>query len=78
MYGMLKSSWKREKGQFTLEVTVPANTTATVWVPAKDAAAVRESGRKVADVKGARFVRSDGGRAVFEVDSGTYMFRSSL
>jgi alpha-L-rhamnosidase len=78
MYGLLKSSWKREKGQFTLDVTVPVNTTATVWVPAKDAAGVRESGRKVADVKGARFVRREGGSAVFEVDSGTYTFKSRL
>src|SRR5260370_24473281 len=70
MYGALNSSWKREKGQCTLEVTVPANTTATVWVPAKDAAAVTESGKKVAEVKGVKFVRSESGSAVFEVGSG--------
>src|ERR1019366_449920 len=55
MYGALNSSWKRDKEQFTLDVTVPANTTATVWVPAKDAAAVTESGKKVAEVKGVKF-----------------------
>ncbi len=78
MYGALNSSWKRSKGQFTLDVTVPANTTATVWVPAKDASAVTESGRKPADVKGVKFVRSDGGSAVFEVESGTYSFKSGV
>jgi alpha-L-rhamnosidase len=78
MYGGLNSSWKRDKGQFTLDITVPANTTATVWVPAKDAAAVTESGKKPAEVKGVKFVKSEGGAAVFEVESGTYTFKSSL
>jgi alpha-L-rhamnosidase len=73
MYGALNSSWKREKGVFTLDVTVPVNTTATVWVPAKEASAVTEAGKK-----GVKFVRSEGGAAVFEVESGSYRFRSSL
>jgi alpha-L-rhamnosidase len=78
MYGALNSSWKRDKGQFTLDVTVPANTTATVWVPAKDPAAVTESGNKLSDMKGVKFVRSERGSAVFEVESGSYSFKSSL
>jgi alpha-L-rhamnosidase len=78
MYGALNSSWKRDKGQFTLDVTVPANTTATIWVPAKDGAAVTESGRKAAEGKGVKFVRSEGGSAVFEVESGVYSFRSGV
>jgi alpha-L-rhamnosidase len=78
MYGPLASSWKREKGEFTLDVTIPANTTATVWVPAKDTSAVMESGRKAADVKGVKLVRSENGAAVFEVPSGAYTFKSAL
>ena len=78
MYGALNSSWKRQNGQFTLDVTVPANTTATVWVPAKDARSVTESGRKPAEVKGVKFVRSEAGSAIFEVESGAYSFKSSL
>jgi alpha-L-rhamnosidase len=67
MYGALASSWKREKGVFTLDVTVPANTTATVWVPGKDA-----------ESKGLKAARTENGAAVFEVTSGTYSFRSAL
>jgi alpha-L-rhamnosidase len=78
MYGALASSWKRDKGQFTLEVTVPANTTATVWVPAKDASAVTENGKKAAEAKGVKFVRSADGAAVYEVESGKFSFRSTL
>jgi len=32
-YGELKSSWKHENGVFTLDVTIPPNTTATVYLP---------------------------------------------
>ena len=41
--GRIVSNWKRERNSLTMEVTVPANTTATVCVPAKDAAGVTES-----------------------------------
>ena len=78
MYGALNSSWKRGQGQFTLDVTVPANTTATVWVPAKEASSVTESGKKAAEMKGVKFVRSEGGNAVFEVESGSYSFKSGV
>ena len=33
MYGKIASSWKRENGVFTLEVTIPPNTRASVWLP---------------------------------------------
>ena len=69
MYGELASNWKREKGKLTLEVTVPPNTTATVWVPAKDAAAV------TADRSLTR-LRTEPGAAVYEVPSGTYTFQT--
>ncbi|HMC63003.1 MAG TPA: family 78 glycoside hydrolase catalytic domain, partial [Candidatus Solibacter sp.] len=76
MYGTVASSWKRDKGQFTLDVTVPPNTTATVWVPAKDSGAVTESGRKAAESKGVKLARTEAGYAVFEVGSGSYAFRA--
>ncbi len=75
-YGAIASSWKREGGAFTLDVTIPANTSATVWIPARDAAAVTESGHPVAEAKGVRFVRAEAGAAVYEVGSGTYSFRA--
>ena len=78
MYGALNSSWKRGKGQFTLDVTVPANTTATVWVPAKDAAAVTESGRAISSARGVKLLREEHGGGIFEVESGVYSFRAAL
>ena len=45
IHGTIVSNWRREKDVFTLDVTIPANTTATVYVPTKNVASVTESGR---------------------------------
>ncbi len=36
--GQIVSDWRRDESGFTLKVTIPANTTATVYVPAQDSA----------------------------------------
>lgn len=78
MYGTIKSAWHRENDAFTLEVTIPANTTATVYVPAENTDAVTEGGRTAAGAEGVRFLRSEAGCAVFEAGSGRYRFVSDL
>jgi alpha-L-rhamnosidase len=59
-----------------LKVTIPANTTATVAMPAADASSVFESGRAAEKVRGIKFVRMDAGAALFEAGSGTYEFET--
>jgi alpha-L-rhamnosidase len=74
-YGLVVSEWRNENGKFDWRVTVPANTTATVFVPATDAATVAEGGKPAATVPGVRFVRMEEDRAVFEIGSGEYRFQ---
>ncbi len=78
IHGTIISDWRTKKGAFHLDVTVPANTTATVFVPAKTAASVWESRVPAAKAVGVRFLRMDEDKAVFTVDSGQYQFRSKL
>jgi hypothetical protein len=42
----VRSNWKSENGNFTLDVMVLANTTATVYVPAKNGSGVTEFGSR--------------------------------
>jgi alpha-L-rhamnosidase len=77
-YGKIASDWKIAGGRFAWSVTVPANTTATVFVPAQDAAAVTESGQPASAARGVKFLRSEAGAAVYEVGSGSYRFESAL
>jgi alpha-L-rhamnosidase len=76
IHGMIISSWRLDGDRLSLDVTIPANTTATVYVPARDAASLMESGRPASKATGVRFLRSEGGAAVYEVGSGIYHFTS--
>ena len=76
--GRIVSDWKRRDGQFTLHVQIPPNTTATIFMPAKSAAAVTENGRPATQSKNVQFLRMTNGCAVFAVQSGRYEFRSEL
>jgi alpha-L-rhamnosidase len=76
--GRIATDWKVESGKLTLDVTIPANTIATVFVPAKNAAAVTESGKPVAQADGVKFLHMEGNAAVYQVESGSYHFDSHL
>ena len=76
--GRIVSDWKRDGDQFTLKVTIPANTTAEVYVPAKSAADVTEKVaiRSTESSRTVKFLREEDGRAVCEIGSGRYEFKS--
>jgi alpha-L-rhamnosidase len=76
-YGLIASDWQKLNGVFRWNITVPANTTATVLVPAKSAESVNESGKPAVRAQGVQFLRAEQGRAVFKVGSGQYSFQSS-
>lgn len=75
--GLISVDWKRDKDIFTLNVIIPANTTATVYVPANKEKNVTESGKRAAKSTGVKFLRMENGKAVYEVGSGKYKFKST-
>jgi len=75
-YGLIASDWQKKDGVFRWDITVPANATATVYVPAKSAESVTENGKPVVQAQGVKMVRMENGRAVFSVGSGEYSFES--
>lgn len=75
MYGRIVCNWKREKEHFTLHVSIPANTTATVYIPTTSAAGITESGQAVNKVKNVKYLGMEGGKAVYEIGSGSYRFQ---
>ena len=76
IHGRISSEWRREGRRVTLNAAIPANTTATIYVPAAAADAVTESGRPAASVPGVKFLRMEAGAAVYEVGSGAWQFAS--
>lgn len=76
LFGRIVSQWRRADGRFTLNVVIPANTTASVYVPAADSREVTESGVPADTAQGVKFLRMENGAAVFKVGSGSYQFSS--
>ena len=74
--GRIVSDWKRNGEKFQLNVTIPPGTTAEVFVPAKSASEVTESGKPVDQSKGVSFLRVENNCAVFQVNSGHYQFEA--
>jgi alpha-L-rhamnosidase len=73
-YGLIASEWSKKDGRFDWRITVPPNATATVYVPAAGADAVKEGGKPVAQARGVKLLRTEGGAVVLAVESGTYRF----
>jgi alpha-L-rhamnosidase len=75
-YGTVSVAWKLANGGLVLDVDIPANATATVWVPAADASKVREDGCPAGSAPGVHFSRFADGYAEYQVGSGRYQFIS--
>lgn len=68
----------KQAKELTMEVTIPATTTATIHVPAKGDSGVTESGTPAARADGVKLLRMEDGAAVHEVRSGRYRFKTAL
>ena len=75
--GEISSQWKLDGDKFFLNVKIPANCTADVYMPASTFSGVTEGGKAVESAEGVKFLRVENGRAVFEVGSGEYKFCSN-
>ncbi|MDT8431738.1 MAG: glycoside hydrolase family 78 protein [Bacteroidales bacterium] len=82
-YGTLKSAWKKADGLFTLEVRIPANTTATVHIPVlqgtrmelyENGAVLVKEGAEAAPGEGVTLESVSDESVTVEVSSGNYTF----
>jgi alpha-L-rhamnosidase len=78
IHGLITTRWKHEDDTVTLAVTIPANTTARVWIPTSDAKSVTEQGKPVAQVPGVQSTKTEPGAVVLELGSGVYEFHAAL
>lgn len=70
-YGLITSEWKKGNGNFELFVSIPANTTAVVYMPVADGAPVYVDGKPVK-------TRMINGKVVCDIGSGDYHFRVAM
>jgi alpha-L-rhamnosidase len=73
-YGNIVSSWKKDKTQFKLEVSIPVNTTASIFLPVKSNAAITVDGQNIKTRHDLKFVGYHDGKAEIKAGSGNYTF----
>ncbi len=77
LYGKICSEWEYKNNTFYLTVEIPANVTATVYVPTQYGAAVNESGKALEINNGIITQGKSEQNHVFEISSGRYYFSVS-
>ncbi len=79
MYGTLSTNWRLDDaGMFHLDVDIPTNTTASIYLPRAQAESVRESVTSLTEAVGVRTVREVATDVVVEIGSGSYRFSHTL
>jgi alpha-L-rhamnosidase len=76
-YGTVSSGWKIEGNTILMDVEIPANTTATVYVPAANAGAVSENGKAVSTITDVKVAGTEDNYVVLQIGSGKYHFAVS-
>jgi hypothetical protein len=74
VYGTIVSEWKRKDNTFSLDLRIPVNTTATVYLPASVNSRVFEGGLSVDKRRDIQPLGYREGRAIVKIGSGTYHF----
>ena len=74
VHGRIATGWKRDGDTVTLKVTIPANTTAKVVLPARTGEAVSESGKPVGESPDVKVLNRGEKTTALAVGSGEYEF----
>jgi hypothetical protein len=74
-YGLIVSDWKKTAEAFDLTVTIPANTTATIYLPAATDARITEGGQPLEKHPELQLLGFVAGRARIRAGSGSYHFK---
>lgn len=78
LYGRIESAWSRRGDELTLQVAVPANTTATIYIPTGEIPRITEGDRPAELAQGVRFLGIEAGCAVYHLGAGRFDFKSLL
>ena len=82
MYGQIHSNWTfdYETKNFNLSVKIPANSTATLYLPTSDKNSILVDDIKYisteTSIVGVKFLKCENNKAIFELQSGSYKFFS--
>ena len=77
-YGEIRSEWEKSGTSVQMNVTIPANTTALIYIPFSSGSVIKESGKDISGMKGFQIIGEENGRKILKVGSGTFQFTSGI
>ncbi len=77
-YGRITSEWNKvSKNEIIFNVTVPVNTTANIYLPTTSQEKITEGGKELSEVEGIKNIKTENGKTVLNIGSGSYSFKIS-
>jgi alpha-L-rhamnosidase len=77
-YGQIKAEWQCDgTKEMTYQITIPANTSATLRLPTGDGLYIYEGARLAEEADGVQYIGTSEGYATYNVGSGSYVFMVS-
>ncbi|MFC4142693.1 family 78 glycoside hydrolase catalytic domain [Pedobacter mendelii] len=73
--GLISVNWRKEKDAFKIDIEIPANAKATLYLPSSAGAAVLESGKPITSNNSIKYSGYSEGKKIFKVGSGNYHFQ---
>jgi hypothetical protein len=77
-YGEIRSEWEKSGTSVKMNVTIPANTTALIYIPFSSGSTIKESGKDISGVKDIQVIGEENGRKILKVGSGNFQFISGI
>jgi alpha-L-rhamnosidase len=74
VYGKISSAWSYEGNKLIYKTEIPANTSATLYLPAKATNQVKESGKSLTPVNGISHLMIENNQVKMTLGSGIYVF----
>lgn len=74
--GNIVSNWKKSGHDFAWTISIPANTSANVYIPIKGDGKILERGKDVSMSRGVELLRSENNYRIYKIGSGNYNFIS--
>ena len=72
LYGIIRSEWKYNEGRFELTVEIPANTSATIYIPSEYGTIINESKKTIIEQKDITILEKNDRHSILNVASGIY------
>jgi len=73
-YGEIRCDWDKQTDMLKMDVKIPVNTTAKIFIPVKEGSIVAENGVEVTKVKDIKVLTEKEGWMICQIGSGSYSF----